>query len=177
MFGIDHLAELSPVRKALSPPRPTETLCGAGAASGYIVKGGAGAVAEPTARDQPDRFAGDPSQAGWPHTVVTKAVNDKPAAIRWHNNLNDMRSGRRGVSVAMPRIACFVCKGCLTKQQRQGYGCDTDDHFDSPISGWNNGSALLHHLCEVSGFGLPAWRFSKFGLNRPRSHIGLRSNS
>jgi len=154
---------------ALSPPRPTETLCGAGAASGHIVEGGAGAVAEPTARDQTDAFAGDPCQTGWTHTVVTKAVNDKPAAVRWHNNLNDMMGGRQVMSVTMPRIACFVCKGCLTKEQRHGYGCDTDDHFHSPISGRNNSSALLHHLCGVSGFGLPAWRCSKFGLNWPWS--------
>lgn len=74
---------------------------------GHIIKGGVDAVAEPTARDKPDRLSWDPTEARGRHAIVTKAVDDKLSAERRRNKLNDMMGGHV-VSVTMPRIACLV---------------------------------------------------------------------
>jgi hypothetical protein len=86
-------------------------------ARGHIVKRGAVAIAEPTARDKPDRLAGDPAQTSRGDTVVAKAIDDKPPAVRRCNKFNDMGGGRHVVPITMPLIAWLVCKGWLTKQQ------------------------------------------------------------
>jgi|GEM_PF-2122947 hypothetical protein len=51
------------------------------------------------------------------HTIVAKSVDNKLAAVRRCNKLNDMWARRQVVSVTMPRVACLVCEGRLTKQQ------------------------------------------------------------
>lgn len=78
---------------------------------GHIIKGGVDAVAEPTARDKSDRLAGHPVQTSRCDTVVVKAVDDKPPAVRRCNKFNDMRGGRQVVPVTMPLESWLVCKG------------------------------------------------------------------